>query len=86
MNYTKQHRLAGHFDRAYDKNRKFVEDEKSITVRIVGFNKSNLAQTDINYICSFYHVPWTENWLIEGADQYNFKVVIKKERTNHDEC
>lgn len=85
MNYSKNHRMAGHFVRAFDKNRKFVEDEKSLTVRIAGFNKSKLAQTDINYICSFYHIPWTENWLIEGTDTYNYNVVIKKEEPTH-EC
>ena len=84
MNYSKNHRMAGHFHKACDKNGKYIEDEKSITVRIVGFNKSKLAQTDINYICSFYHVKWTENWLIEGEGQYIFKVVIKKEEPNHD--
>lgn len=85
MNYLKNHRLAGHFDRAYAGNGEFVEDEKSITVRIVGFNKSKLTQADINHICSFYHVPQTEKWLIEGQDQYNYKVIIQKEKINH-EC
>ena len=76
--------MAGHFRKAFDKIGKYIEDEKSITVHIVGFNKSKLAQTDINHICSFYHVKQTENWLIEGNDQYNFNVVIKKEEPNHD--
>lgn len=83
MNYTKQHRMAGHFTK-FAENGKYVEDDEKIVVRIVGYNKSNLAQTDINYICSFYHIPWTEKWLIEGQDQYNFKVIISKEETNHD--
>lgn len=83
MNYTKQHRMAGHFTKACE-NGKYVEDDEKVEIRIVGFNKSKLAQTDINYICSFHHIPWTENWLIEGQDQYNFKVIIKKERPNHD--
>lgn len=83
MNYTKNHRLAGHFTKACEGG-KYIEDEKSLTVRIAGFHKRNLAQTDINYICSFYHIPWTENWLIEGNDEYNYRVVIKKEEPIHE--
>ena len=77
MNFTSNHRLAGHFTRARE-NGKFLEYEDCLVVRIVGFGRSKLDQTDINYICSFYHIPWTENWLIEGNDHYNYKVIIRK--------
>lgn len=76
MNYTKQHPMAGHFTKAV-KNGRYVENEKSLTVRIVGRRRDQLTQRDVNYICSFYHLPWTENWLIEGND-YDFRIIITK--------
>lgn len=78
---TKQHPMAGHFCRVYE-NGRFVEDENALTVRILGRRRDQLSQRDVNYICSFYHLPWTENWLIEG-DDYNFKIIITKERINN---
>lgn len=75
---SRQHRLGGHFSREF-KDGRFLEYEDKLVIQFFGYERSHLNQSDIDYICDFYGIPHTENWLIDGQDAYSYKVVIRKE-------
>lgn len=74
--------MAGHFSREF-RDGKFLEYEDKLVIQFFGYERSQLNQVDIDYICDFYGIPQTENWLIEGTDAYRYKVVIQKAKPDN---
>lgn len=65
--------LAGRF-------RLIRKDDKEIVVHIFGgVEKKQLRQKNVDFICNFYMIPPTDQWIMEDAESgAGFYLIVKK--------